>query len=893
MKFPVSQKAKSASLVLSGLFIWAACSSTSLNLADLSTDAAPLKRTEAEYRKSLVKDPEYNLTFQFDNASNSYSGGAEIKFQWLGNSSDTLWLDFNQGTVSEFKINEKPVDYQQKKHRLVFSGAALSPGLNRLTLQFKQKFSDEGTGIYRFNDPEDKSVYVYTTLEPYDANKVFPCFDQPDLKASFSMAITAPANWSVVGYDIETSSEKSGENRIWIFPRSLPMSTYVWSIHAGPFKVWSDKQARIPSRLFARKSLARYVQPEDWFTITRQGLDFYEKYFDEPYAFKKYDQIIVPDFKAGAMENVAAVTFNERTVSRGRELHSKKRDRADVILHEMAHMWFGDLVTMKWWNDLWLNESFATYMAALATSKATEFSGEEAWREFFNTKTWAYTTDLQVTTHPIEASISSTDDAFVNFDGITYGKGASLMKQLDFYLGEGGFQKGLQIYFNRHRFSNSSLQDFILALEEGSGKNLSRWTKEWLRSKGLNTVSFRPVCQGDRLFKIHFEQGIANGDATFRSQKTRLALFRSSDAGLLMDSTLDVEYQGRSGDYALNEERKCPKFIYPNLEDQAYFLPNPNASELGLIVDNYSRMESPFLRQTLIFDLWQSVRRGETRLSEFSEILYRALGTESDPANVESLLIYLKNRWGGASIYEYTDFDSGHELESFEDLIWELYRKSSKNSELQMIYQKFYIGFAQSPNHQNNLKQLLNSNSTKRMGVPIDQDDRWSILLSLASAGDPDAKDLLDKELKRDPSHFGLQAHLAGLARIPDRKQKREFFEQIVNSNPPRTSEQVEYITRNLFPARQRELAAEFQEEFYQQLKKVRSSFEPERLGAYLMLLPEECFYGKPGKIAEFLKTNSGLTPQVEKALRITQQDEEICRMVREKDKQKPATRKM
>ncbi len=882
---------KKFALFITALLVFGCATSAKVSIEDLTKDESKLSQTEAIYRESLLSNVEYNLTFKFDAVSTSYTGSNDIKIQWRGKKTDNLWLDFNQGTLTELKVNEKAVDFQQKKHRILIPGVAFSPGTNRITVQFKQNYSTDGSGIYRFHDPEDKAVYLYTTLEPFDANRVFPCFDQPDLKASFAMKITAPASWTVVGYDKESTVEKLSENsaafKVWDFPKSLVFSTYVWSIHAGPFRVWNDDQARIPSRLLARKSLARYVNPEEWFTVTRQGFDFFEKYFDEPYAFKKYDQIVVPDFKAGAMENVGAVSFSERTISRGTELNSEKRDRADVILHEMAHMWFGNLVTMKWWNDLWLNESFATYMAALASSKATEFSGDETWREFYNTKTWAYSTDLQVTTHPIEATIKTTDDAFLNFDGITYGKGASLMKQLDFYLGVGGFQKGIQIYFNRHRYSNSTLADFIAALEEGSQKNLARWTKEWLRSKGLNTVAFLPECLNGKLANIHFEQKVFNGDPVFRSQKTRLGLFVKTATGLALDSTVDVEYSGKSGNHALIESKPCPALIYSNIDDQAYFLPEYTDQDLKTIVENYSQLENPFLRQTLIFDLWQSTRRGETKLSDFADILYKAIGIESDPAGVEALFIYLKSRWGGASLYRYTDFNNGEGLEAFEDLIWELYRKSPAKSELRKIYEKFYLSFARSPNHLNNLRDLLNPEFSKKMGATLDQDRRWTILKQLAENNEPTIADRLALESRRDGSHFGQQAELAARARQPDKVQKRLLFDQIIHSDPPRTSEQVGIIAKNLLPHSQASLAAEFQNDFFVNLKVVKDTFEPERLGAYLDLLPEECFYGIRGKINEFLKTNQQLPPMIIKEFKITNQEQEICRLIRQRDKKK------
>jgi aminopeptidase N len=870
------------------LSVLIACTSTTaLNAQTFKNDAAKLSQEESQYRKKIVSSPRYILNFDFDSSSTSYTGSTEVKFVWLGTPSDTLWLDFYEGEVSELRLNSRPVDFVRTKSRILIAGEFLSKGENLISLKFKHDYSADGEGLYRFTDPEDKAVYIYSALEPFAANKVFPNFDQPDLKGIYEMTIRAPKDWSVVAYDRETVVNAVGNQKEWIFPKSLPFSTYIWSIHAGPFRVWNDDKARIPSRLLARKSLARYVNPQAWFDVTRQGMDFYEKYFDEPYAFKKYDQIVVPDFHAGAMENVGAVSFSEHYISRGKELHSQSRSRAEVILHEMAHMWFGNLVTMEWWNDLWLNESFATYMAFLAMSKATEFSGEESWRDFHGEKTWAYWTDLLVTSHPIEAKIDTTDDAFVNFDGITYGKGASMMKQLDFFIGPENFQTGIQLYFNRHRYSNTRLENFIAALEEASKRDLKRWSKEWLKTRGLNSVSFKAECVGGKLSGIQFEQSVANGDSLSRSQRTKLGLYTVEKDVLKLIDTLEIEYSGSSGTLASEKSLACPQFIFSNMDDEAYLIPSYSEADIRLIIENYTAFESPFIRQMLVHDLWLSTRRAEISLSAFSELIYKAVGVETDADNLQSLLGYLKNRHGGSSIYAYTHFAGLEGLESFEDLIWELLRKSQKNSEAENILKKFYLGFAMSQNHQKNLIDILNPALEKRLAMRLDQDDRWRAIQQLAASGNPRATELMDKELARDSSHKGHQSHLAAQAKLPDKALKTAFFQQLVTNDPPRTSEQVGIIAGALFPSTQRDLESQFQDAFFEALEKVRGTFEPDRLGNFLALIPEECFQGKVGKIQDYLKTAKNLQPIVEKELRISDQEFSICRRMRARDAKK------
>ncbi len=858
--------------------------SSTIGLASAQSDRPLLKQEEAEYRKRLIALPRYTLSFEFDATRSFYQGTAQIKFEWRGTDKEIIWLDFNGGEVESLTVNSRPIDFERTAARIVFSPATFSVGENLISVRFKHDYSSDGTGLYRFQDPEDKSVYLYTTLQPFDACKVFPLFDQPDLKAQFQMTVRAPADWTVVGYDQETSVNLSNRVKEWNFPQSLPISSYLWSIHAGPYRMWSDDRSRFPSRLFARKTMARYVKAEDWFHVTRQGMDFFEKYFDEPYVFKKYDQIIVPDFKAGAMENVGAVTFSEDFISRGEELHSEKRSRAEVILHEMAHMWFGNLVTMEWWNDLWLNESFATYMAYVALARSTEFSGEEAWRDFYGMKMWAYQTDLSVKTHPIEAHISTTDDAFASFDGITYGKGASLMKQLEFFLGSESFQKGIRLYFDRHRFSNTRLSDFIGALEEGSGKDLKRWSRDWLRSSGLNSVSFQPVCRGTVLESVRYEQKSVNGDALNREQKTRLGLYRMFEGRLELYQSFDVDYSGASGNINVNQEIPCPRFIFPNHEDHAYFIAAYTADDVRFLINNLMNFESAFSRKMLVHDMWLATRRGEVRLADFSDLVYRALGMETDEDNVEYLLSRIKSRWGDG-IYTYTDFDSHEGLESFEDLTWELLRKSPKGSELQKLYKRFYVGFAMSPNHRRNLMDLLDSRRSKQLKISLDPDERWRAIQQLSMMNEPSVQTYLDLELRRDSSHDGRRNHLRALALRPDAEAKKLLFDQIVTNNPPMTAAQVGIVASSLFPPTQRNLGLRFQEEFFSALEKVRGHFEPERLSSFLALIPEECFQGKRGLIQEYLKTARNLETIVVEALGVADQEQNICRKVRERDR--------
>ena len=305
-------------------------------------------------------------------------------------------------------------------------------GNNLVHITYQHPYDQDGTGLHRFVDPEDGNTYLYTYLWPYYANRLFPHFDQPNLKASYEMTVRAKGDWQVVSSNMQDSIIEDGDDKIWHFPRSKKFSSYIFSLHAGPYKVWQDMAGDVPIRLMARQTLAQYVDVEEWFDFTKMGLNHYKSYFDIAYPFEKYDQVLVPEFNIGAMENVAAVTFTEYVVQRGPSSRFQRQNRADIILHEMAHMWFGNLVTKDWWNGLWLNESFATLMASIAVSNIEEFS--DLWHDFYlNTNLTAISADKRVSTHPIEVPVPSTNDFFSVFDSITYEKGASVLKQLSHY----------------------------------------------------------------------------------------------------------------------------------------------------------------------------------------------------------------------------------------------------------------------------------------------------------------------------------------------------------------------------------------------------------------------------------------------------------------------------
>lgn len=391
------------------VILLSACSSNVVE--DIAPQSTAVQRLEASYleesyariRSKQVSNVAYKLKFNLSGDKAEFSGQVEISFDLLNNKQD-LTLDFSDGDVSRVNLNGQDIEIDYNSWFISIDRSMLTQGPQKIVVEFTHPYSKTGSGLYRFIDPEDERVYIYSDLEPYDANRIFPSFDQPDIKATYDMEVEVPSDWLVVTSRKETNVVDKGETKLWQFPISEKFSTYIFSLHAGHYHIWESKAGDIPLRLMARQALAEHVVIEDWFEITRQGFAFFQDYFEVDYPFHKYDQLIVPDFNSGAMENTGAVTFSERFIRRGSYTTEERERIANVILHEMAHMWFGNLVTMDWWNGLWLNESFATYMAYLSATEATEFN--RAWHSFFSrTKRWAYNTDEQVTNHPIELPV--------------------------------------------------------------------------------------------------------------------------------------------------------------------------------------------------------------------------------------------------------------------------------------------------------------------------------------------------------------------------------------------------------------------------------------------------------------------------------------------------------
>jgi len=462
-----------------------------------------LTRDEAAQRADLLDVSTYDVTLDLTTSDTTFASSTTIRFSCRKPGASTF-ADLVRATVHEIVLNGRTLDPSSyRDSRIALDDLQAD---NELTVVADCAYSRSGEGLHRFVDPADGRVYLYTQFEVPDARRVFTTFEQPDLKGEFTFHITAPTGYEVVSNSPTPEPATVSEGvSVWDFPPTRRMSTYITALVAGEYVAVRDTyhgtRGDIPLGLFLRESLREHLEADDLLTVTKQGFAFFEDAFDMPYPFGKYDQLFVPEYNMGAMENAGCVTFRDDMIFRSRQTRSAYEGRANTVLHEMAHMWFGDLVTMRWWDDLWLNESFAEWASHHASTAVTKY--DEAWTSFCNArKTWAYRQDQLPSTHPIAADNYDLEAVEVNFDGITYAKGASALRQLVAWVGEEHFFAGLRAYFASHAYGNTELQDLLGALEESSGRELGSWAKEWLQTSGVNTV--RPA----------FEVG---EDATFTS----------------------------------------------------------------------------------------------------------------------------------------------------------------------------------------------------------------------------------------------------------------------------------------------------------------------------------------------------------------------------------------
>jgi aminopeptidase N len=588
-----------------------------------------LTRDEAAERAALVTVDSYRIVLDLTDGNGAPSADAfrsttTVEFSALAGA-DTV-IDIAARSIHSATLNgvELDVSGYDESTGIALTGLAER---NVLVVDADCLYSNTGEGLHRFVDPVDDEVYLYSQFETADAKRMFACFDQPDLKATFDVSVTAPAHWQVISNGATTSVEDG----VHTFATTPRMSTYLVALIAGAYARWddvySDEHGDIPLGIFCRASLGEFMDAERLFTETKQGFGFYHQNFGVPYAFGKYDQLFVPEFNAGAMENAGAVTFLEDYVFRSKVTRYSYERRAETVLHEMAHMWFGDLVTMTWWDDLWLNESFATFASVLCQADATEY--KQAWTTFANVeKSWAYRQDQLPSTHPVAADIPDLAAVEVNFDGITYAKGASVLKQLVAYVGLEAFLAGLRDYFRDHAFANATFGDLLGALEKSSGRDLSHWGRQWLKTTGLNTLraDFDVDAEGAFTQFSITQGGAAPGAGETRVHRLAVGVYDDDGTGKLVRThreELDVE--GERTDVPALQGISRGKFILVNDDDLTYCSLRLDPDSLSTVMTRIADIAEPLPRTLAWSAAWEMTRDAELKARDFVELVKAGL----------------------------------------------------------------------------------------------------------------------------------------------------------------------------------------------------------------------------------------------------------------------------
>jgi aminopeptidase N len=748
--------------------------------------AGNLTRDEARERAQLLKVEAYDVALDLAEGDERFESVTTVRFSSTRPGASTF-IDLHGARVRKVTLNGQDLDvsaYDAEKGRFPLPALA---GTNVLRVDADCAYMRTGEGLHRFVDPVDQKVYLHSQFETADAHRMYACFDQPDLKATFKLTVLAPDDWEVVSNaaasSVEHLTEESGRHgsaraaKRWEFPATPVMSTYITALVAGPFHKVTSEHDGIPLGVYCRASLAEHLDADNIFEVTRQGFDFFHEVFGVRYPFGKYDQLFVPEFNAGAMENAGCVTFLEDYVFRSRVTDAVVERRAETILHEMAHMWFGDLVTMRWWDDLWLNESFATYMSVLAQAEATRW-GKGAWTTFANVeKSWAYRQDQLPSTHPIAADIPDMQAVEVNFDGITYAKGASVLKQLVAYVGLDNFLAGVRDYFAEHAWGNTELKDLLHALERTSGRDLSSWSKEWLETAWVNTLRPSFTVSADGRFESFEVLQEAPADyPTLRSHRVAIGLYSLADGVLTRTKRVELDVVGARTAVPDLVGAEQPDLVLVNDDDLTYAKIRLDERSLRTLVDGGITRFTESLPRALCWSAaWDMTRDGEMTTRDYVKLVVSGAGTVTDITVLQAVL-----RQARLAAQQYAD--PAWRAEGLALLAAELrsmLAAAEPGSDHQLAFLQAFAPVATSADDLALLRGILDGSAVPE-GLAVDADLRWTLTHALVSGGVLGEADI-EAELRRDATATGERSAALCRAAVPTPEAKAAAWERVVS----------------------------------------------------------------------------------------------------------------
>ncbi|MFI5826331.1 aminopeptidase N [Streptomyces sp. NPDC051578] len=786
-----------------------------------------LTREEAQQRAKLLTVDSYEIELDLSGAQEggTYRSVTTVRFR-SAEAGAATFIDLVAPSVHEAVLNGKALDVAAVFRDSRIALEHLAAGDNELRVVADCAYTNTGEGLHRFVDPVDQQAYLYTQFEVPDARRVFASFEQPDLKATFQFTVTAPEGWTVIS-NSPTPAPEDVKDNVWRFEPTPRISTYITALIAGPYHaVHSSYEGKdgqsVPLGIYCRPSLAEFLDADAIFEVTRQGFDWFQEKFAYDYPFAKYDQLFVPEFNAGAMENAGAVTIRDQYVFRSKVTDAAYEVRAETILHELAHMWFGDLVTMEWWNDLWLNESFATYTSIACQAYAEGSKWPHAWTTFANSmKTWAYRQDQLPSTHPIMADIRDLDDVLVNFDGITYAKGASVLKQLVAYVGMDAFFKGVQAYFKAHAFGNTRLSDLLGALEETSGRDLTAWSKAWLETAGINIL--RPEIETDAqgvitAFGVRQEAPAlpagAKGEPVLRPHRIAIGLYDLRDGLLTRTDRIELDIDGGLTQVPELVGRARPAVVLLNDDDLSYAKVRLDEVSLSNVTAYLGDFTESLPRALCWASAWDMTRDGELATRDYLSLVLSGIGKESDIGVVQSLHrqvklaidLYADPAWREQGLATWTEATLEH------------LRAAAPGSDHQLAWARAFAATARTEGQLTYLSALLDG-SAEVEGLVVDTELRWAFLERLVATGVA-GEAAIEAELERDATAAGQRHAATARAARPTAEAKAQAWASVVESGDLPNAVQ-EAVIGGFVQSDQVELLAPYTQKYFAAVKEV------------------------------------------------------------------------
>jgi aminopeptidase N len=782
--------------------------------------APNLTRTDAEHRATVISGvTDYRIELDLTDGESEFGMVTHVRFG-CARPGESSWIDLVAASVASATLNGVELDVSGYVEDEGIPLPDLGPE-NELVVHARGRYMNTGEGLHRFVDPVDQAVYLYSQFETADAKRMFACFDQPDLKGRYTITVTAPEDWQV----ISNAAAESVEGGVHRFATTEIFSTYLVALVAGPYAKFSDEHDGIPLGIYCRASLAEYMDADRLFRETKQGFDFYHANFGIRYPFGKYDQLFVPEFNAGAMENAGAVTFLEDYVFRSRVTNYLYERRAETVLHEMAHMWFGDLVTMRWWDDLWLNESFATWASVLCQASATDYTN--AWTTFANVeKSWAYRQDMLPSTHPVAADIPDLHAVEVNFDGITYAKGASILKQLVAYVGLEPFLAGLRDYFEAHKWGNATFDDLLGALEKASGRDLSDWGAQWLRTTGLNQLRPEFTVTEDNTFGTFsvVQGGAKPGAGELRTHRLAVGVYDDDASGnLVRTHRAEVDVSGERTEVPELVGVPRGKLVLVNDDDLTYGAVRLDPDSLDVVVDRIADITDPLPRTLCWSAAWEMTREAEMKARDFTTLIAAGVGRDSETGVVQRLLMQAHTAVGS---YAEPGWATEQGWPRLTGTLLDMARNAEPGSDAQLVAVNALTGAVLDDDTLDAFHGWLNGRDVLD-GLVIDTDLRWRLLHALVAhgrLGEPE----IAAEHERDATSKGERLAEQARALIPTAEAKERAWQRAVHDDDLPNAVSDAIIMGFSHPA-QRDLLGDYTRRYFDEVAQVWARRTSER----------------------------------------------------------------